>query len=420
MGFDLRFFIPYIRHPSKPTHHPMNFVFLSLQRINTDRESTSTSLAKELAKNHQVLYVNPAIDRKTYYSSHNDRFIKAHVQQIKENKAGLNKMANNLWELNPKRILESVNWIPFTPIFSVFNWINNRRLAAEIKKATRELGFDSYILINDKDIFRSFYLKELLKPELYIYLYRDYTIGFDYWKRHGVTIEPRLMQKADGVFCNSIDFAKNAAKYNPNSFYIGSGGGLELSDNLIPLNKPEVMKNIPGPIIGYVGALHSMRLDIPLMEAMAKAKPEWRFVFAGEEDEPFKNSLLHQLPNVCFLGKIHKKEIPAYIQYFDVCINPQLINEITIGNFPLKIVEYLAMGKPVVATATNTMKEVFKAHTHLAITLEEYLQGIEIALTENTDELQEERIKFVEKYTWKNVAAILMEKIGMISAARNA
>ncbi|MGV8879788.1 MAG: glycosyltransferase [Sphingobacteriaceae bacterium] len=398
----------------------MNFVFVSLQRINTDRESTSTSLAKELAKNHQVLYINPAIDRKTYHSSHKDSFIKAHIQQIKEKKAGLNKLAKHLWELNPKRILESVNWIPFTPIFSVFNWINNRRMAAEIKKAASQLGFDSYILINDKDIFRSFYLKELLKPKLYIYLDRDYTIGFGYWKRHGVPLEPRLMQKADGVVCNSIDFTKNAAKHNPNSFYIGNGCDLELFDIQTPLNKPEILKNIAEPIIGYVGALQSMRLDIPLMVAMAKAKPAWSFVLAGEEDEPFKNSLLHQLPNVHFLGKIHKREIPAFMKYFDVCINPQLINEITIGNFPLKIVEYLAMGKPVVATATNTMKEVFITQTHLAITLEEYLQNIEKALTENTAELQEERVKFVQQYTWENVTDILIEAINKISVSPKA
>ncbi len=44
------------------------------------------------------------------------------------------------------------------------------------------------------------------------------------------------------------------------------------------------------------------------------------------------------------------KELPGYIQHFDVCINPQKLNPITIGNYPLKVDEYLAMGKPVVAT----------------------------------------------------------------------
>ena len=55
--------------------------------------------------------------------------------------------------------------------------------------------------------------------------------------------------------------------------------------------------------------------------------------------------------------------MPAYLQHFDVCINPQEVNDITLGNFPLKILEYLAMGKPVVATATHLMTEVFSEHS---------------------------------------------------------
>ena len=41
-----------------------------------------------------------------------------------------------------------------------------------------------------------------------------------------------------------------------------------------------------------------------------------------------------------------------------MCVNPQEINEITEGNFPLKVVEYLAMGKPVVASDVASLPEV--------------------------------------------------------------
>lgn len=43
------------------------------------------------------------------------------------------------------------------------------------------------------------------------------------------------------------------------------------------------------------------------------------------------------------------------MSHFDVCMNPQLVNEITIGNYPRKVDEYLALGKPVIATKTLTM-----------------------------------------------------------------
>src|SRR5690606_36107128 len=113
------------------------------------------------------------------------------------------------------------------------------------------------------------------------------------------------------------------------------------------------------PIIGYVGALLEFRLDIGLQVFLAKSRPEWNFVFVGGEDAAFQNSKLHTLANVYFLGQKDPSLTPAYVSYFDVCINPQLVNDITNDNYPLKIDEYLAMGKPVVATETNVMREVF-------------------------------------------------------------
>jgi glycosyltransferase involved in cell wall biosynthesis len=389
----------------------MNFVFVSLQRINTDRESTSTSLAKELAKKHSVLFVNPPIDRKTLLSKNNNRYVKEHIKLVKKGRAELMNLSDNLYVLNTSTILESINWIPSTKIFSLFNYANNRRFAKDIKEALLELNFDSFILINDKDIFRSFYLKELLKPYLYIYLDRDYTLGIDYWKKHGSGLEPKLIKKSDLVICNSNDFVKSAKKYNSNSFYIGNGVDLELFNSDLLHDIPERLKLIEKPIIGYVGALNSLRLDLNLMIQIASARPEYNFVLIGEEDKEFSESVLHEMKNVHFYGKIDKKNIPSYVSHFDVCINPQLLNEITIGNFPLKIVEYLAMGKPVVAKSTNTMKEVFTGYTYLADDSVEFADLISKALSENNFSLHLERISFAKGFSWEKVVLLLEESI---------
>ncbi|WP_449440317.1 glycosyltransferase [Pedobacter steynii] len=389
----------------------MNFVFVSLQRINTDRESTSTSLAKELAKKHTVLFVNPPIDRKTFLSKNNDHYVEEHIVQIKNGSTGIKKLAENLYMLNTSSLLESINWIPSTKVFSLFNYINNRRFARDIKNSLQELNFESFILINDKDIFRSFYLKELLRPSLYIYLDRDYTLGVDYWKRHGANLEPRLIKKSDLVVCNSNDFVKSAKKYNANSFYIGNGVDLKLFNSDVSHDIPEQLKILKQPIIGYVGALSSLRLDLNLIVQVATAMPECSFVLIGKEDKEFNKSVLHEMENVHFFGKIDKKNIPSYVQYFTVCINPQLLNEITIGNFPLKIVEYLAMGKPVVAKSTNTMKEVFSEYTYLADDALEFTNLIKKALSDDNSIKHSERISFAKSFSWDKVVSLLDESI---------
>ncbi len=391
----------------------MNFVFVSLQPINTDRDSTSTCLAKQLSETHNVLYVNPPIDRKTLMSKSKDQFTQAHIDNIRNKKGKLTRLQKNLWMLQPSRILESINWIPLTFLFIRFNWINNRRFAKDIREALQELKFDSFILINDKDIFRSFHLKELLRPEKYVFLDRDYIIGIDYWKRHGKKLEPLLMKKSDVVVCNSNEFTRRARQYNPNSFYIGNGFDAEQYQHVGDISEPAELSRIPKPRIGYVGALTSLRLDLDLMIKMAQEKPAWSFVLIGWEDEEFSNSYLHQLPNVYFLGRKHTKEIPNYIKHVDVCVNPQKLNEITDGNFPLKVVEYLAMGKPVVATATGTMRDIFQKHTYLAEDSVSFISLIAEAMKENSEVLKKRRLDFVNQFKWENVASSMLQCIGI-------
>ena len=116
--------------------------------------------------------------------------------------------------------------------------------------------------------------------------------------------------------------------------------------------------------MGYTGLLSDRRLDIDLIEKIALSHPEWNIVLIGPEEENFKKSILHNLENCFFLGNKTPESLPDYIYFFDVCINPQIVNDLTIANYPRKIDEYLAMGKPVIATNTPTM-EIFSKHSFL-------------------------------------------------------
>lgn len=399
--------------------HPpdeMSFVFVSLQRINTDRESTSTSIAKELSKHHRVLYINPPIDRRTLLTGKGDHFSSGHIKEIRSGKKSINQLNSNLWMYNPHSIMESINWLPSTTIFAALNKLNNKRFAKEIRNVIDELGFKNFILVNDKDMFRSFHLKEYLNPQRFVYLYRDYTLAYNYWKKHGTKLEPLLLQQADAVLCNSYGFKQLTKQFNNNSYFIGNGCNVNLFDGYKKWDKPAELANLPRPIIGYCGALTKRRLNINLLTKIAEARPYWNMVFIGTECEEFQRSPLHQMPNVHFLGQKNTRELPAYIRHFDVCINPQLINELTRDNYPLKIDEYLAMGRPVVATATTTMKEIFKHHTYLCDDDDSYIGNIEAALSADTEEWRIKRIEFARSHSWENVTREFIHALKKINA----
>ena len=92
--------------------------------------------------------------------------------------------------------------------------------------------------------------------------------------------------------------------------------------------------------------------------------------------------------------------MPAYIQP-TMSINPQMVNEITDGNYPLKIDEYLAMGKPTVATSTHTMRTYSQITRTWPPPPEEWLSAIDRAVTEADDEeLAKQRIAFAETHSW--------------------
>ncbi|MBJ7428617.1 MAG: glycosyltransferase [Bacteroidia bacterium] len=289
-------------------------------------------------------------------------------------------------------------------MFKIINKINNWRFASEIKKAAQALNFKNYILFNDSDMFRSYHLPQMLKPVLSMYYTRDNMMSVPYWYKHGHILEPELIAKSDVITANSTYLADIAKQHNINSYYVGQGCETEAFDLEKITYVPKDIEHIKGPIIGYIGALYKLRLDLDLIEHIANSKPEWSIVLIGPEDEAFKQSKLHQLTNVYFLGLKDTRELPAYLAKFDIAINPQILNEVTIGNYPRKIDEYLAMGKPTVATETKAMS-IFKDYTYLGKTKEDYITLIEKALAENSAEKQQERISYARSHTWENSVA---------------
>ena len=218
----------------------------------------------------------------------------------------------------------------------------------------------------------------------------------------GVRLEPRLIKTADCVVNNSTLYAEYGRQFTKHSYMVGQGCDVSLfNDAERAIEIPNDLKNIPAPIIGYVGFLSSRRLSVDILVKVAKAKPEWSIVLVGPEDDVFGASELHEIDNVHFLGSRDASQLPNYIKGFDVAINPQLINDATMGNYPRKIDEYLAMGKPTVASSTKAM-EYFKDHTYLGETAEDYVQLIEKALKENTQELVEKRRAFGLSHSWEN------------------
>ena len=378
------------------------YILIAQQEWELNLGSNARNLAVEFSKSKPVIYVNPAIDMnsvlKQIATPHGKKRLKLALG-LGENTV---KAGHNLWVHTPQTISYSINRITNNKIYNFLNKRNGKAFFDSLKKAIEKLQWkpEKCIVLNDSQMFTGLFTKEYLQPLLSFYYIRDNLIEHPYFKFHGSIIEPLTVEKADAVFANSAYLADYARNHHKTSLDIGQGCETDMYNAFAERIEPKDLAEIPYPRIGYVGFLTGERLDISLLEKLAEERKDWQIVLIGPEEIMFQQSKLHHMPNVHFLGSKKPAELPSYIQFIDVCINPQLINALTIGNYPRKIDEYLAMGKPTVATETPAMK-MFLPHVELATGVTGYIKAIENALQFQENDKKIAAINCAKSHTWE-------------------
>jgi glycosyltransferase involved in cell wall biosynthesis len=375
-----------------------DIIIIGLQAWDIAIGSNCKNIALELSRHSRVFYVNTPLDRRTLWKNKDKPDVARRIRMNKGLQPRVEKIQDNLWTFYPSCVLESINWIKPHGLFSIFNRINNQRFAWQIQSLIEEFSIRDFILFNDNSIYLGYYQKQLLKPSYYLYYIRDNLTKNNYWGYHASKMEHLLIAKADRVVTNSVYYANYALKYNPKSYMIGQGCDFSAFSKPGPV--PDDIARCKHPVIGYVGHLSHRRLSLELLEMLAKNNPDWTIVLVGPEDDMFKSSALHRLPNVVFTGAKRPEELVNYVSAFDICINPQKVNDATIGNYPRKIDEYLYLGKPTVASSTEAM-EYFNDYVYLGKDASDYERLIKRAMAEDSPDLQRERTAFASTHTWE-------------------
>jgi glycosyltransferase involved in cell wall biosynthesis len=111
---------------------------------------------------------------------------------------------------------------------------------------------------------------------------------------------------------------------------------------------PDDVRAIPGPRVGFFGALDDFVVDFDLLERVAVELPHVSLVLIGDATHPMER--FDKYSNVHWLGFRPYSTIPAYGSAFDVAIMPWQDNDWIKRSNPIKLKEYLALGLPVVST----------------------------------------------------------------------
>lgn len=193
----------------------------------------------------------------------------------------------------------------------------------------------------------------------------------------------RLLGSADlSLYCSSaLQQSENAR--NPR--YIDHGVDLSrfAAASRSKAGEPQDLAGIPGPRVGFVGGIDAHTFDDELFRAVVARLPQAQFVLVGGRSLPVERL---SAANVHLLGRKPYEQVPQYMAACDVLIMPWRRNEWIRACNPIKLKEYLAVGRPVVSTPFEELRR-YRELVRVADNAEGFAKHIELALAGTHDPL---------------------------------
>lgn len=189
-----------------------------------------------------------------------------------------------------------------------------------------------------------------LDPMLTVYDCMDELSAFKFAPPELLELEEELLSTATLVFTGgrSLYEHKRAQSAAPVYCFPSSIDKSHFHKARLLQSDTDDQQQIPFPRFGFFGVIDE-RFDIDLIDAVATQKPEWQFILIGPVVK-IDDATLPRRNNIHYLGPKKYEDLPAYISSWDVAILPFAVNDSTRFISPTKTPEYLAAGKPVIAT----------------------------------------------------------------------
>jgi len=238
-------------------------------------------------------------------------------------------------------------------LFEPTKWLPRRvdrrvdeRWAHQVLKAARSLDMDDPLLwVNDPG--GSLLVEATQWPSLYD-VTDDWTLAARSTAEteRVVAQEHVLLTRCDEVIVCSPTLAASKGASREVTLV---PNGVDTAAYLVALDRPADLPT--GEVAVYAGTLHGDRLDVDLCAATARTLAgSGHLVLVGPNAlAPEEHSRL-EAAGVVMLGARPSVEVPAYLQHADVLVVPHVVTPFTDSLDPIKLYEYQAAGRPVVAT----------------------------------------------------------------------
>jgi glycosyltransferase involved in cell wall biosynthesis len=230
------------------------------------------------------------------------------------------------------------------------------------------------------------------------YCVDDFTVYPDLPTKMIANMERELLKKVDLVVATARELQMRKSNGVRDTVLLPHGVDAEHFSRHVGRNvpSPDSMQGMQHPVMGFFGVIGEW-VDLELIARMAELREDWTWVLIGPSQTNVQ--VLQTCPNIFLLGSVNYQDLPSYARHFDVGIIPFVINDLTINVNPLKLLEYLACGLPVVSTPLPEVSR-YGNLVETADTPEEFVAAIERAMASNVQGQAEKRILLARGNSW--------------------
>lgn len=397
------------RDPTLEWIRNRNIVCFSTADWDTLLPTNKHQIMRRFAQHNRVLFIETLGTRAPKLSSGTD--LSRIGRRLSRSFEGIQQRTERLWTLSP---LVRPNW--------------GSSLSRRANQALFSLQIQSTLRLFPNPIlwvyspYAVYLLDHFPKPAAVVYHLVD-----DLSAVPGADVETlreaenALLARADCVFCTERSLYDRAKLINPKSFFMPNVADfLHFSEPKAVANNTSKalakIRKIPLPRVILSGNLTPHKVDLVLVGTLAKKMPDIQFVLIGPRwegaDAKPLFAALEKLPNVTFLGHVPYEELPAVLHQGDALIIPYVRNKATRAVFPLKFFEYLATGKPVVASPLVSLLP-FRNAVYLAEKAPRWEQCLHACL-ENPEHMREQRQVLARRQTWDHRLAEMSRELKKI------
>lgn len=224
--------------------------------------------------------------------------------------------------------------------------------------------------------------------------------------------EDQLLSVADIVFTGGKSLFESKSQKHHNVHCFPSSVDVDHFSNAKSdmVKKPEDLKNIIAPIVGYFGVIDE-RIDLDLLKETAQKMRDFAFIMIGPlckigEDE------LPREKNIHYLGMKSYEELPQYLHFFQFAMMPFALNDATQFISPTKTLEYMSAMKPIISTKIKDVVRDYSGCVNLITDSDDFC----MALTEPLLDYKKQYQEILENTSWDQTAEKMNSIINKVMA----